>query len=82
MILAKQSASLNLFKNYQSQIFTSTRSYKVNGKKRSVKAEIIAPIINKKELDSLPADDPRHYKVIKAPGGNESNSLNYNERLK
>jgi hypothetical protein len=48
---------------------------------KAFKAELCVPIVNKQELDNLPAEDPRHYQLVDAPDGAESNSLNYHPRL-
>jgi hypothetical protein len=38
------------------------------------------PIIEKAELDAIQPDDPRHYQMISAPDGSQSNALSFNPR--
>jgi hypothetical protein len=42
---------------------------------------MIEPIIGKDELNSVPADDDRHFIKVKPPLTTQSNSMFYNSRL-
>lgn len=53
-----------------------TRKQKV-----SKRLDMIKPIVNKSELDSIQPDDPRHFQKVDIPDGYESNALSYNPRL-
>ena len=43
--------------------------------------DLIKPIVNKFELNSIQPDDPRHFKLVDKLDGYESNAMSYHPRL-
>lgn len=41
----------------------------------------IDPIISKTELDNIQPDDPRHYQLVNAPDGYQSNAISYDPTI-